>query len=107
MSREVMSIPLYLHLPRHAVAQQTHILVTVVVRTNDEGTVIHAVAECDEISPPYPRVGYNANNAVAFPDAAVYVPPDILAGPVYIIVEKLRGIRLKVRAGCGSNGMSC
>lgn len=100
ITRDVLALPIYLHLPGDGL-RQTHLLVSVTIRANEEGTLVKAFVTCDELSPPFARPGRSAS-AFVMPGVAVYVPGDILGSPVYIVVEKLRGIRLKVRTRLGA-----
>ncbi len=93
--RDILALPIYLHLPCDGL-RQTHLLVSITLRANEEGTVVKAIATCDELTPPFARPGRSASS-FALPGMAVYIPGDILVSPVYIVIGKLRGIRLKVR----------
>ncbi len=95
VTHDILALPIYLHLPTNGL-RQTHLLVSLTLRANEEGTVVKAIVACVELTPPFARPGRSAS-AFVVPGVAVFIPSDILASPVYIVLEKLRGIRLKVR----------
>ncbi|EIW61757.1 uncharacterized protein TRAVEDRAFT_44576 [Trametes versicolor FP-101664 SS1] len=93
VTHDILALPIYLHLPTNGL-RQTHLLVSVTLRANEEITVVKAIVTCVELTPPFARPGRSAS-AFVVPGVAVFIPNDILASPVYIVLEKLRGIRLK------------
>ncbi len=99
MTEEVLRTPIYLEFARDG-SPQVNMLVEVVLLMSTDGKFVQATATCDEVNPPFPRVG-GTRHLSTTSDASIYVPSNIMYAPVYVVVRKIRGLNLEV-SGCHS-----
>ncbi|KAI0355622.1 hypothetical protein OH77DRAFT_1402335 [Trametes cingulata] len=93
-AEEVLTIPLCFRLPnRYA---RVYLLVRIGILLSNDGKFVQAKITCDEHSAIFPREGSTAHFANV-PHVTVYAHDNIFAAPVYVVIEKLRGIRLTKR----------
>ncbi|EIW58453.1 uncharacterized protein TRAVEDRAFT_47609 [Trametes versicolor FP-101664 SS1] len=95
MPEEVLRVPVYLELARHN-SVQVNMLVEVVLAMSADGKFVQATATCDEVNPPFPRVGVSRHLSLTT-DASIYVPSNIMYAPVYVVVRRIRGLILQTR----------
>ncbi len=101
MAEEVLRMPIYLEFARRS-SLQVNMLVEVVLAMSADGKFVQATATCDEVDPPFPRVGGTRHLSMTS-DASIYVPSNIMYAPVYVVVRKIRGINLHVSWYCTLN----
>ncbi|KAI0357514.1 hypothetical protein OH77DRAFT_107970 [Trametes cingulata] len=93
-AEEVLAIPLCFRLPnRYA---RIYLLVRIAILVSNDGRFVQAKITCDEHSAIFPRDGSTAYFA-NLPHVTVYAHENLFAAPMYVVIEKLRGVRLAKR----------